>query len=93
MFNTLITLAEVANIQNSKYDTRTFGEIYQSLPVSDAREFRRQMALAYTSQMSISRWARGIVIPHSDKMAAIVKSLRKVGVNTTPATLFPNSIH
>ena len=71
------------------YDTRTFTEIYYSLPKAAKDMLYDRLKTKGVTSQNIYRWTHGSV-PRPNKMRDIQRALLTVfGINTLPYTLFP----
>jgi hypothetical protein len=93
MFNEspkVLTTKIIKEMVETKIDTRTFGEIYQSLNEMTQFDLREKIkSLSYCTEAAIRNWRNGHRRPEPVHQANIVKALKTIGIRTSPATLFP----
>ena len=82
----------VKDMTKSKIDTRTFGEIYNSLNEVTQFELREKIkSLSYCSEPAIRNWRNGHRRPEAVHQMNIVKALKSIGIISTPSFLFPKN--
>lgn len=80
----------VKDMTDSKIDTRTFGEIYNSLNEITQFELREKIkSLSYCSEPAIRNWRNGHRRPEAVHQMNIVKALKSIGIISSPSFLFP----
>ena len=80
------------DMTESKIDTRTFGEIYNSLNEVTQFELREKIkSLSYCSEPAIRNWRNGHRRPEAVHQMNIVKALRSIGIISSPKFLFPKN--
>ena len=76
----------------TKIDTRTFGEIYNSLNEIKQFELREKIkSLSFCSDPAIRNWRNGHRRPEAVHQMNIVKALRSIGIISNPSFLFPKN--
>lgn len=74
----------------TKIDTRTFGEIYDSLNEVEKFEVREKIrSLSLCSEAGIRNWRTGHRRPQPVHQMNIVKAFKSIGIVTAPSFLFP----
>ena len=82
----------VKDMTDSKIDTRTFGEIYNSLNEITQFELREKIkSLSYCSEPAIRNWRNGHRRPEAVHQMNIVKALKSIGIISSPSFLFPKN--
>ena len=82
----------VKDMTDSKIDTRTFGEIYNSLNEITQFELREKIkSLSYCSEPAIRNWRNGHRRPEAVHQMNIVKALKSIGIISNPSFLFPKN--
>lgn len=82
----------VKDMAESKIDTRTFGEIYNSLNEITQFELREKIkSLSYCSEPAIRNWRNGHRRPEAVHQMNIVKALKSIGIISSPSFLFPKN--
>ena len=80
------------DMTQSKIDTRTFGEIYNSLNEIKQFELREKIkSLSFCSDPAIRNWRNGHRRPEAVHQMNIVKALRSIGIISNPSFLFPKN--
>ena len=80
------------DMTQSKIDTRTFGEIYNSLNEIKQFELREKIkSLSFCSDPAIRNWRNGHRRPEAVHQMNIVKALRSSGIISNPSFLFPKN--
>ncbi len=76
----------------TKIDTRTFGEIYNSLNEIKQFELREKIkSLSFCSDPAIRNWRNGHRRPEAVHQMNIVKALKSIGIISKPSSLFPKN--
>lgn len=74
----------------SKLETRTFGELYDSLNEVMQYEIREKIkSLCLCSESAVRNWRKGHRRPQAIYQANIVKAFKSIGITTRPEFLFP----
>lgn len=74
----------------TRFDTRTFQEIYASLNEVTQFELREKIkTLSYCSEPAIRNWRTGHRRPEPVHQMNIVKALKTFGIISHPSFLFP----
>ena len=80
------------DMTQTKIDTRTFGEIYNSLNEIKQFELREKIkSLSFCSDPAIRNWRNGHRRPEAVHQMNIVKALRSIGIISNPSFLFPKN--
>ena len=80
------------DMTQTKIDTRTFGEIYNSLNEIKQFELREKIkSLSFCSDPAIRNWRNGHRRPEAVHQMNIVKALKSIGIISKPSSLFPKN--
>ena len=80
------------DMTQARSDTRTFGEIYNSLNEIKQFELREKIkSLSFCSDPAIRNWRNGHRRPEAVHQMNIVKALRSIGIISNPSFLFPKN--